>query len=524
MRLLRPTLMLLLLVHTSAAWADPLVIYGPGSPSSDLASQALKEVEVAYGVTTGVDRLVHVNEVPFPAAVPLWVMGDAEVIPCRGAAITGDELRELLAKAQASEGAMEWDSADDLLDDATAALSCSGELIDSDLLWRLFYTHGAIAYFDGRTGEARDHFRKALSIDPTRRHDPNFPPQIQAAYLDAREEQQLAQAASLRFLGGREGTTEIWLDGGPLPVAPGTVAELQPGYHLLQYRTRLDVFYSVAFKVKASGDAILVSGSGYSWAILAGDSDERAKVIATQALTSIPGVGADLVYIVAMEEGANVYRFDPARGYFDRPVAVAADDTGTEDGEGDTGGEGEGEGDEGDTEGEGEGGEGDTEGEGGDGDDGDTSADPGDAGAATEPPPTRSLGIAIGGGPLIAFKSGTGVWAGPSLGFVGKVYKGLHVDGGFHLGLRSTDTGINMLPLGHVGLRMAFTPTVVRPYVSGLFAFGTGDEGVKPGGLGAFGVMIEPGATRRFRLTVEVAGGYVGAGMLVVNVGIGPLF
>ncbi len=503
MRLLRSILLLMLVVHGFPAWAEPLVIYGPGSPSSDLASQALKEVEDAFGVTTTVDRLVHVNEVPFPAAVPLWMMGDAEVIPCRGAAITGEELRELLAEAQASEGAMEWDEADDLLDDATAALSCSGEVIDSDLLWRLFYTHGAIAHFDDRTGEAKDHFRKALSIDPTRRHDPNFPPQIQAAYLDAREEQQLAQAATFRFMGGREGTTEIFLDGGPLPVAPGAVAELAPGYHLLQYRTRLEVFYSLAFKVQAGGQAILVSGSGYSWAILAGDTDERAEVIATQALTSIPGVGADYVYVVAMEEGASVYRFDPARGLFDRPV-VAVADVDPEGGEGEGEGEGEGQG-EGEREGEGEG-----EGEG-----------------ATPPPVdgTRSLGISIGGGTFIAFGDGaTGVWAGPGLEFVGKVYKALHIDGGFQAALRGTDTGVNLLPLGHVGIRVAVSPTAVRPYFSALFAFGTGDNGFQPGFLSGGGVMIEPGSPRKFRLTVSVYGGWIGSGALVINVGVGPLF
>ena len=513
MNWLRGGCLLFALLVCLPAWSEPLVIYGPGSQSSDLAAQALREVEAQYGVTIAADRLVHVNEVPFPASLPLWMMGDAEVIPCRGASITADELRDLLARAQAAEGAMEWDEADKLLDDATAALSCSGEMIDVDLLWRLFFVHGAIEYFDGRTNEAQDYFRMALGIDPGRRFDPNFPPQIQAAYLNAREELQLSDTAHFRFVGAREGTTEIFLDGAPLPIDPGEVCDVQSGYHLLQYRTRLDVFYSVPFMVEPKLEALLVSGTGYSWAILAGDSDDKAKVIATQALTAAPGVGDSLVYVVSVAEDTSVYRFTPQTGAFERPSGstVAATDPDTDQTTDGSTGDGTSVPDTSDP-------TGDTE-------DPTTTTDPGDTVTAPAQTPERKLGIEVGVGPLIHFSGGARAWVGPSLVVAGRLAQGLYLDGGFHLGFRSRDGNTNVFPAGRIGIRAVFTSTVARPYAGGLFAIGGGnaDTGPKPGGILVGGVLIEPGSANRFRLAVEVGGGYVGGGLLLINVRVGPL-
>ena len=527
MRMLSRIALMSALLTGHTAWGEPLVIYGPGAPSSDLATQALKVVEESYGATIGVDRLVHVNEVPFPAAVPLWMMGDAEVIPCRGAAITAQELEDLLARAEASEGNMEWDEADKLLDDATAALSCSGEMIDADLLWRLFFIHGAIAYFDERTGEAQDHFRMSLGVDPSRRFDPNYPPQIQAAYLNAREELQLSALASIRFVGDREGTTEICLDGAPLPVPPGGSTQLHAGYHLLQFRTRLEVFYSVPFKVKAGGEASLVSGNGYSEAILAGDSVPHTKVIAIQALTTIPGVGESLIYIVNTTEDASSYQFDPATRAFERPpepIEVAEIPDEVQEG-GETGGETPE--DPQDTE-TGEGGEtGETP--------EDTVEDPVEDVQDDDPltpaptPQERRLGITVGGGPLLFFGGGDvgrRVWAGPSLVITGRLARGLYLEGGFQLGLRSNEGNLNIFPAGRIGIRPVFTSTAVRPFAAGLFLVGGGsaETGPRPGGAVVGGVMFEPGAKRSMRITLEVGGGYLGGGLVLFNVRLGPLF
>jgi hypothetical protein len=521
MTLLRRTCLLCALLVCAPAAAEPLVIYGPGSPTSDLAARAVKVVEDNYGVTVGVERLVHVNEVPFPAAVPLWMMGDSEVIPCRGASITAAELTTLLEEAEASEGEMDWGSAQKVLDDAQAALSCSGEIINKDLLWRLFFIHGAIAYFDGRTGEASDHFRMALGIDPAARFDPNFPPQVQAAYLNAREELQLAAMASFSFLGAKEGITEIWLDGAPIPIDPGGATEMHPGYHLIQYRSRLNVVYSVPFKIKPAGEATLVSGSGYSWAILTGDSDPKAQPIAEQALGGIPGA-EDAIYVVSMDDDAYLYRYDPVSSTFDRPAVAVAEsgtDTPPDDGQADT----DTPPDDGQTDTPPDDGQTDTP-----PDDGQTDVvDPPDDPSTTTPTtPNRRFGVNVGGGALVFIGGTSLVWAGPSIDLVGRIAGGLHIDGGFRLGVRGSDVGVNIFPVGRIGIRYAFTNTVARPYVGGLFALGGGNAstGPRPGGLLAGGVMIEPGAGRHFRITIEVAGGYVGGGVVGLNVGVGPIF
>ncbi len=525
MRLSRlPAIAVLTVLLTGPATAEPLVIYGPGSPSSDLASQALKEVQAAYGVRIGIDRLVHVNEAPFPAAVPLWIMGDAEVIPCRGASITTEELRELLAEAVESEGTLEFKDAAKVLEDATAALSCSGEVIETELLWRLFFTRGAIAQFDGRTGEAQDHFRKSLGIFPDHRFDKSYPPDVQAAYLNAREELQLSAKSSLRLSGAQEGTTRIWLDGLPLEVPTEGATALEQGYHLLQYTTRLEVFYSVAFFVKPNEEAILISRSGYAWAILEGDADPVAEIIARQALGSIPGIGEDKVYVVSMDERASVYAFDPVAGTFERKgtrIASRADPP--------TSGGGGGSSSSGSTTGgasTGSGGSGSTHGGG---------SRTGSRGGSSRTPVTAPtgdaprFGVEAGGGPMFLIFPGVGtnVFGAINVAVVPRIIAGLHVDGGFTLGVRSKGDGVvTVFPIGRIGARYAFTDTMIRPFAGAQFLIGGGSSGAgpDPGFLVGGGAMLELGDPRRVRITAQLAGGYLTTGLMMFTVSAGPVF
>lgn len=491
---------------TASAQAEPLVIYGPGSPSSDLASQALKEVQGAYGVHIGIDRLVHVNEAPFPAAVPLWIMGDAEVLPCRGASITAEELRDLLAEARESEGTLEYKEAADVLEDATAALSCSGEVIEAELLWRLFFTRGAIAQFDGRTGEAQDHFRRALGIDPEHRFDKSYPPDVQASYLNAREELQLSGQSSLRFSGAHEGTTHIWLDGMPLLASADFDTTLNSGYHLLQYTTRLEVFYSLAFHVKSDQEAILISRSGYSWAILEGDADPRAEVIARQALRQLPGVGDSKIYVVSMDERASVYAFDPSAETFERSGTRIASRITTPTPSGRGGGSSSSSGDGGSSR-------------------GDSSRTPVEAPSGDAP----RLGIEAGGGPILAIFPGVGtnVFGAIKIAIVPRIVAGLHIDGGFTLGIRSKGEGVvTVFPVGRIGARYAFTDTMIRPFAGVQFLIGGGSSASGPdaGFLASGGAMLELGEPRRLRITAELSGGHLTAGLFLFTVSAGPVF
>jgi len=491
---------------SAPAGAEPLVIYGPGSPSSDLASQALKEVQSAFGVSIGIDRLVHVNEAPFPAAVPLWIMGDAEVLPCRGASITNQELGELLTEAVDAEDTLDWSDAANVLEDATAALSCSGEVIEAELLWRLFFTRGAIAQWDGKPGEAQDNFRRALGIDPEHRFDKNYPPEIQAAYLNAREELQLSNPAKLTLAGAQEGTTQIYLDGVPLLTTPDFNATLTPGYHLLQYTTRLEVFYSVAFHVRSEEQAILVSRSGYAWAILTGDADEQAATIAQQALSQIPGVGNDQIYVVSMDDRASVYVFDVAANTFTRSGTRITRRIPPETNGGDTGG----------------GTDRGSSGQSGSGTGG---------GSTVGPPVTEAprLGIEAGGGPLFLIFPGVGanIFGAVNVAVVPRIIAGLHVDGGFTLGIRSKGEGVvTVFPIGRIGARYAFTDTIVRPFAGAQFLIGGGSSASGPdaGFLVGGGAMLELGEPRRLRITAQLAGGYLTAGMMLFTVSAGPVF
>jgi len=500
---------------TASAQAEPLVIYGPGSPSSDLASQALKEVQSAYGVRIGIDRLVHVNEAPFPAAVPLWIMGDAEVLPCRGASITADELRELLAEARESEGTLEYKEAANVLEDATAALSCSGEVIEAELLWRLFFTRGAIAQFDGRTGEAQDNFRRALGIDPDHRFDKSYPPDVQAPYLNAREELQLSGQGSLRFSGAHEGTTQIWLDGLPLVASADFDTALNSGYHLLQYTTRLEVFYSLAFHVKSDQEAILISRSGYTWAILEGDADPRAEVIARQALRQLPGVGDSKIYVVSMDERASVYAFDPSAETFERSGTRIASRITTPPANGGGGGA---------SSSSGGGGSGSGSGSGGSSRTG-SSRTPVKAPSGDAP----RLGIEAGGGPMFAIFPGVGtnVFGAVKIAVVPRIVAGLHIDGGFTLGIRSKGDGVvTIFPVGRIGARYAFTDTMIRPFAGVQFLIGGGSSASGPdaGFLASGGAMLELGEPRRLRITAELSGGHLSAGLFLFTVSAGPVF
>lgn len=116
-------------------------------------------------------------------------------------------------------------SAADELSDGMAGATDSKDLIDALLLLGL--AHASV----GDTGQAREIFRRVVTLEPSRQLDSvNYPPKF-VAMFDAVRDEVRGQAPAALVVQSNDVEAQVYIDGRDVGKAPVTVSDLPPGAH-----------------------------------------------------------------------------------------------------------------------------------------------------------------------------------------------------------------------------------------------------------------------------------------------------
>lgn len=157
------------------------------------------------------------------------VLGQATARPCVGDRTTLDEVQAAVDAAEKALTFLELAAAAGQLERASNALVCLSEPAAGNLVARVPYLEGMVAFYEGRREAAAQAFLRAHVQRPGLDWDANYAPDAQPLFDEAARVQDAMGTVPLTLV---PAGLEVWVDGRPL--GPSATLELAPGPHLLQ--------------------------------------------------------------------------------------------------------------------------------------------------------------------------------------------------------------------------------------------------------------------------------------------------
>ena len=442
----------------------------------------------------GPDTSIHVLDLPFSSADPVWIAGDSRVVPCTDPALESEDIPGLVAQAVEHIDALDYEAAKRLTDQAITAMPCAPGAVDRAALLDVYYFRGIAAFHLGDRDGARQNFQYALAIDREKTWDTDYPPEPQQVFLLAKEDAIGLDRVSLGIDLAGDQVSEFNFDGAAH--APESSHELSviPGMHLVQY-TAADTAYSRLVEVRPGGSAALVTRQGLTSAVISGPATGGMLPAARASLRAlVQGRNLKRAYVVVVNEDdtGRIYLYDETYTTLAEAASV-----------GGSGGSG------------------------------------GSAGGGGEAPPPTSAspgGLTLG---LAGFALAHGSsYAGFNLRGHVRLVEGLELDLGGGMNVTSYQdedgrVGVGM-PYLRVGARYRFGSGVARPYVGAAFLMSlwndlaqavdgsTSSVRVSPGGVALLGLDLQ--LTSKVVLNIELPVGYSRSFWLAPQLGLGFRF
>ena len=113
-----------LLVPSPAAATESILVYGPESAGMEELQRATDLLQANVGEGEVPASTVHVLDLPFPSPDPVWIAGDARVVPCTDPALEETDLASLLTEAVEKIDALDYEAGKRILDQAIIFLRC----------------------------------------------------------------------------------------------------------------------------------------------------------------------------------------------------------------------------------------------------------------------------------------------------------------------------------------------------------------------------------------------------------------
>ena len=459
------------------AASDAILIYGPQSATTAELEQANALLSGTVDAEAMPASSIHVLDLPFSSADPVWIAGDSRVVPCSDPAFEAEDIPALVAEAVDHIDALDYEAAKRLTDRAITALPCAPGAVERSVLIDVYYFRGIAAFHLGDRDGAQQNFQYALAIDREKTWDTNYPPEPQQVFLLAKEDAIGLDRVPLGIdLAGGQ-VDEFNFDAVAHPPAESHELSVIPGMHLVQYSAGGSA-YSRLVEVRQGGSAALVTRQGLTAAVVQGPTSSGMLPAARASLRAlVQGRNLKRAYVVVVAEDGTgrIYLYDETYTTLAESATVAPDP--------------------------------------GDDPGGDARRPLADG----ESPGGLTLGIA---GFALAHGS---PYAGFNLRGHVRLVKGLELDLG--AGVNATrytdDDGVRWgvgLPYVRLGVRYQFGTKRARPYVGGAFLlsiydatreYGEGDgvdPQAAPGGVGLFGIDLF--VATKVAINVELAVGY----------------
>jgi len=461
------TVFSLCVAPAARAESTGILIYGPENAGMAEQQQAMMVLAASIGEQDLPASSIHILDLPFPSADPVWIAGDARVVPCSDPAAEKEDLAALLGAGIDAIDALDYEEGKRTLDHAITAMPCATQQVERAVLIDLYYFRGIAAFHLGDRDGARQSFQYALAIDREKTWDTNYPPEPQQVFLLAKEDAIGLDRVDIGHDVAEADVSEFAFDGSPLDASGAGVMQVIPGMHLVQYKVG-DTPYSRLVEVRKGGPAALVTRAGLTAAVMNGPDSGGSLPAARASLRAlVQGRNLQRAYVVVLEDdgSAEIFQYDETYTILTRTTAPAP--VATTDG-----------------------------------------AEPsGDSTTAADTTAYSPGGVTLGAGGF-AFAHGTPYASFDLRGHV-KLYRGLEVELGGGVNIRrfeyEGDPWLATMPFLRTGVRYRFGKKAFRPYVGGalLLSFwktlGKSEEEdalmrVSPGGaiFGGFDVHVSP--------------------------------
>ena len=247
-----------------------------------------------------------------PASLP-----GATPVLCSRAVVPGSALDALLASAVNALDSLEYSEGLRASREARLLLPCVREVVPTESLYRLYFVEGLTAFYSGDEGAAKDAFRAAAAVDPTRPWNDDYAPEPQGTFLAALQEVLARSGAPLET--GAD-LLALHIDG---RAVSGTVAGLPAGTHFVQVGSPGSVRGAMVLVPESEEPVPLLGPQTLEAAIASGDP----RVAPTLAAYAARNEWTETVLVIS-ERGW--VRFEPGSGRFEQrgggpePVTVAA--------------------------------------------------------------------------------------------------------------------------------------------------------------------------------------------------------
>lgn len=493
----------LITLAPAQAATESILVYGPAEAGMEELQQASALLQTNMGVDDVPSSTVHILDLPFPSPDPVWIAGDARVVPCTDPALEEADLASLLAQAVENIDALNYEAGKRVLDQAIIALPCSQQQVDRQVLIDIYYFRGIASFNMGDRDGAKQSFYYSLAIDKDKKWDTNYPPDPQQVFLLAKDDAMSLDRVEIGYDVRGSGTTRFALDGVAHDVGQVGMQRVIPGMHVVQYVTD-GTAYSRLVEVRQDGPAALVTRQGLTASVAGGPETVGMLPAARSSLRSlVQSRNLKRAYIVILGDDGkgNIYRYDETF----TTMALGAS-----------------------------GGGGDPETP--------IASDKKPKGGGTRIPlETGDSPVGITVHPAgFAYAHWDGYFSLSLRGHI-RLYKGIEVDLGGGIGLaewwdEAEDTGgLVVLPHFRAGVRYRFGHKVVRPYVGGTFLLNIWanswmengvlvEEGTvaSPGG-GVFG-GVEIHLTKTLYLGADILAGWAYSPWIMGQFGVGFRF
>ncbi len=336
------TCVLLLLAvapRAGATGANAILIYGPESATLETQVKARNLLGSTVAPEDMPASTIHILDLPFPSPDPVWIAGDARVVPCTDPAAEETDLAALLAEAVDHIDALDYEAGKRVLDRAITVLPCASQPVDRTVLIDLFYFRGIAAFHMGDRDGARQSFRHALAIDRHKTWDTNYPPEPQQVFLLAKEDTVELDRVDIGHDIRDADISSFTFDGVQYPADSPGLLQVLPGMHLVQYRAG-DAAYSRLVEVRVDGATALVTRRGLTAAVMSGPSSQGVLPAARASLRAlVQGRNLDRAYVVILgdDDHGRLYQYDEsyttvAADVVYTPPAASSDGAATDEG------------------------------------------------------------------------------------------------------------------------------------------------------------------------------------------------
>ena len=250
--------------------------------SSELYANQATAIRYASGATELPQSQFQAFTVKDLQQMPLQLLGNGSIEYCEGHPMISVQIKRLTQKIDHALAYYRLEEAKNLVETAKGALLCLQDVLDPDVVARLYYLEGLIQYYNGNTEATSIAYRNAIRFQPNMKWDSIFPPDSKELFDAAHEHFNSLKEIPLEIY-PKSAQKDVWING--IPINPQGHLSVPYGANFIQI-VSVDIESAYIMLDDLQSSAVLIVTSAItddmiSWV------DNPEKIDELNAITSL---------------------------------------------------------------------------------------------------------------------------------------------------------------------------------------------------------------------------------------------